>query len=204
MHLPPSSVVVVVCVSLFSCAAAWQPHLPRLVRPAARGFVRPLQGLQALETPQTERRIVVQRCLSALIGVLAAAPPPTWAASPTVSWPAADAGLPKTALKVVAPPPPVRAAPSPDGRAQLARSEVDLRGISFANLPRGEAGVREGVRLLVASDPKIAASLLRLAFHDAIALDTVCVKNMCTAYFVCIVLRICIVFSICVVLSICV
>jgi len=181
-----------VCVSLFSCAAAWQPHLPRLVRPAARGFARPLQGLQAVETPQTERRIVVQRCLSALIGVLAAAPPPTWAASPTVSWPAADAGLPKTALKAVPPPPPVRAAPSPDGRAQLARSEVDLRGISFANLPRGEAGVREGVRQLVASDPKIAASLLRLAFHDAIALDTVCVKNMCMAYFICIVSSICV------------
>ena len=36
----------------------------------------------------------------------------------------------------------------------------------------GEEGVRANVRALVEGDPKLAASLLRLAFHDATARDT--------------------------------
>lgn len=117
----------------------------------------------------------MHQCLAAgaALSGFAAAPPPARAASPAVAWPGADAGRVKTTAPsatltlqgtaVVA---------SPDGRAQLARSEVDISDLAFADLPRGEGGVREGVRRLVTRDPTLAASLLRLSFHDAIALDT--------------------------------
>ena len=121
----------------------------------------------------------MQRCARniALIGTPLVFP---WASSgaSSVSWPGADGGLIKSMPsknvtgRKQEKPADGKSGAGLDGREQLARTEIDLSAIAVDDLPKGEAGIREGVRRLVEKDPKIAASLLRLAFHDAIARDT--------------------------------
>jgi hypothetical protein len=122
-----------------------------------------------MELEQVARREVL-RHVGRAAGLLLLAGEPSRSLA-TVSWPAVDGGLVKTMnTKQHAATSPGHVAP--DGREQLMRKEVDLSRIPVADLPKGEAGVREGVRRLVVQDPKIAAGLLRLAFHDAVARDT--------------------------------
>jgi hypothetical protein len=95
------------------------------------------------------RNFLEQYCTGAsLICVLSA---PSSCSAATVAWPGADGGRVKTTARaqppaVSAATPPTTAAASPDGREQLARSEPDLSLISYADLPKGEQGVHEGVR----------------------------------------------------------
>jgi hypothetical protein len=126
----------------------------------------------------------MQRCARnfALVGAPLVAYPHTAPAepapfsSPKVSWPPIDEGRVKnraiSAESGQQKPATEKSGVVLDGREQFARTEVDLSSMVFHDLPTGEEGVREGVRRLVSKDPKIAASLLRLAFHDAIARDT--------------------------------
>jgi hypothetical protein len=105
--------------------------------------------------------------------LLAANPSAVLAAS--VSWPGADGGLvkgPQPATKSTVASRGSQDPTFPDGREELALREVDFSSLSFTGLPKGEAGVRAGVRQLVQRDPKIAAALLRLAFHDSVTRDT--------------------------------
>ena len=103
--------------------------------------------------------------------------PSSSSASATVSWPASDGGLAKSKpstdiVQRERKQAGGRSSSGLDGREQLAKTEIDLSALALDDLPMGEVGVREGVRRLISKDPKIAASLLRLAFHDAIARDT--------------------------------
>ena len=123
-----------------------------------------------MELEQVARREVL-RHVGRAAGVLLLAGEPSQSLA-TVSWPAVDGGLVKTMKTKQHAAATSPGLVAPDGREQLMRKEVDLSRIPAADLPKGEAGVREGVRRLVVQDPKIAAGLLRLAFHDAVARDT--------------------------------
>ena len=152
-----------------SPGTAWQSPPPPISRRVQTPADRPRSAAVRMELEQVARREVL-RHVGRAAGLLLLAGEPSRSLA-TVSWPAVDGGLVKTMnTKQHAATSPGHVAP--DGREQLMRKEVDLSRIPVADLPKGEAGVREGVRRLVVQDPKIAAGLLRLAFHDAVARDT--------------------------------
>ena len=148
-----------------SCAhvAAWLPALHSHLTVAqvpqhfSSHFSRPCSRSAALcvasieqtkgDRGQLERRHFAQHCGIVLAGILFSRPLPS---SATVSWPGADEGRVKvTGRSQGAVVTKVSSSPPPDGRKQLAQSEIDLSSVSFADLQSGEAGVREGVRRLV-------------------------------------------------------
>jgi hypothetical protein len=95
-----------------------------------------LQDKTSKAAVQQDRRHFVSAVIVSLIALAAPHSSSVAAGAPAVSWPAADGGLRHTAVDE-----PLRTADT-----------YPARGISYADLSKGEAGVREGVRRLIRHD----------------------------------------------------